>query len=467
MSKRHMICFFALVVLALWAARAHAIEPDEEDAGTGESADTAETPDTGEEPAERTYAGDESQARPLFDQAREVYDDRRYEEAARLLEQAFELHEHPLTVYNLGLCHRLAFNHTEAIAAYRQYLQICPRDQLNAEVYISIGECLLRLDRREEANEAFQHYLNLERDGELAGQAERAVETGETPTDQDRRDPRTVREARELCDRADSLWEQEELEQAALLFLRGYERMPGMHEFLYNAALCYMDAEMWADAARTFSRYVQTPGAEHDAWAFLGECHGEALYILRAVEAYERYLELEPRGTYADEAREFVNEIIPSDWEGSGSGRQPTRGEVERAIADFQTAEERYRAGRYREALESLQRAHELYPSRTLVFNMGRCYFRLNEWEPALTHFERTLERGDEGPYAVAHLEAAHCLLELNRPEEARDYIEEYTGRAGTDELPNEEENLRRARELRSRIEARSGDGAEHAPGAD
>jgi tetratricopeptide (TPR) repeat protein len=404
--------------------------------------------------SELHYRGSEAEAMPFYERAAREYEQHHYAEAARLLEQAFAAHEHPLLAYNLGHAQRNAENYEAALTAYQNYIQLCPRDELINEVYISIGECLLDLNRRQEANEAFQHYLDLERDGESAAQAQRAIETGEAPSAQDRRDPDTVRQARELTDQAARLWEQEQFTQAAEVFLRGYERMPGMHEFLYNAGLCYLDAQAWDDAARTLRRYVETPGAEHDAWAFLGESYGEAFDFVEAVDAYERYLELEPHGDYANQARDFVNDTMPPPSE-TGVRRETgaTPGEFERAEVDYNRGIEHFEAERYREAIQAFESAYEIVPSRVLVYNIGLCHSRLGEWQQGLACFERFLERDDQGMGAIAHLEAAECLIELNRPQDAIRHLDQFAARARESTIEDEEAHTARAEELRQRAQ--------------
>lgn len=452
--KRSPAGWIALLLMLLWMRAAAASGPEgEETAGSGVTSgttpETAGTPET----TERTYRGNPDEAQPFYEQALEAYDARRYEEAARLLERAFEAHEHPLLAYNLGQSYRRAGNDEAALTAYQRYVEICPRDELINEVYIQIGESLLRLERREEANEAFQHYLDLERDGEDAAQAQRAIESGEAPSAQDQRDPQAVEQAREICDRAAALWEQEQFQQAADTFLRGYERMPEMHEFLYDAGLCYLDAQAWGDAARTFQRYVQTPGAEHDAWAFLGECYGEQFNFASAVETYERYLELEPEGTYAAEARAFINDTMPPEVGSPQAETGASPEEAARARELVETARGHYAAERYAESLDCLQRAYQIVRARSLIHNMGLCCLRMGEWEQALGHFERILQFGEEGISSTAHLEAAECLLELNRAQDAIRHIERYIALARQQDLPDEESYLERARELQQRAQ--------------
>lgn len=449
--KQSIFLALALGALLMVCCRI-AVASGDEDEPTGEETTTTAT----EGPSR--YRGSEEEGLPLFRQAEEAYQARRYEEAARLLEQAYAEHEHPLLAFNLGQAHRNAENYEAALTAYRNYIQLCPRDELVNRVYILIGECLLQLDRRQEANEAFQHYLDLESDGEYAAQAERAIESGETPTDQDRRDPETVNQAREVCNRAARLWEQEQFAEAAELFLRGYERMPDMHEFLYNAGLCYLDAQAWDDASRTLRRYLQTPGAEHDAWAFLGECYGEMFDFSEAMEAYERYLQLEPRGTYADEARAFVNELYSAEGDETRTETGATPGEVERATALYDQAREHYDADRYQEALECLRQAYEIVPARSLVYNIGVTYQAMEEWQQAVDHFERFLQGGETGISADAHIDAAECLLELDRTQDAVQHIERFIALAEEHELPREERNTERARELQQRAQGGGGE---------
>jgi tetratricopeptide (TPR) repeat protein len=457
MMHAREVTLIALLALVLVVCGARAWASEDEEGATTAVEQAEEQGDTAED-AEPTYRGDEEQAMPLFERAERAFDEHDYDEAVRLLEEAFELHEHPLIAYNIGVANGRAQHHEAAIAAYQRYLQICPRSDLITEVYISIGECLLRLRRREEANEAFQHYLDLERDGGYAAQAERAIRTGETPADQDRRDPRTVQQAQELFDRAEALADERQFQQAAELFLRGYERMPDMHELLFDAGLCYLDGQMWADGARTLSRYVRTPGADPLALYFLGEGYGMECDFSSAVEALERYLQLAPDGAFVEEARAFINDLYPPPSElGVRRETGATPGEYNRAREHYDRGDEHFEAERYREAISEYESAFEIVPSRQLIFFIGRCYSRLEEWQQALTQFERVLERGDQSFFSIAHVEAAECLIELNRPQDAIRHLDQYLARAREDDFAEEEEYTSRADELRQRAAGGAG----------
>ena len=427
--SRYWIVLVALVLVATLGATASASEDSEE------------------EESSATYPGDADAARPHWQQARSAYVDGQYRDAVRGLERAYEIYQHPFIQFNLGQSHRRLGNFEEALTAYNRYIETsAAQDRVN-RVYVFIGECHLGLDRREQANQAFRRYLALEEAGEMAEQVRRAIETGEPVSEQDRRDPEQVRLARDLTRRADAMWEAEQYQQAAELFLSGYGRWPEMHELLYNAALAYMDGELWQQAAETYQRYVRTPGAEHDAWAFLAECLHEEWNLAGALEAYQRYLQLEPTGTYADYAREYVQSIAPSPHGRSVTDR-PTDEELLNAEQHYSQGVDHFENGDYEQARRAFEVAYMAVPDRNLYFNMGRCDEELGNWAAARTCYQGFLEAGDESTAAVVHLFLARVLLRLNQRSEASRPIRTYVDRARTEELPNEAADLAWAREL-------------------
>ena len=77
--------------------------------------------------------------------------------------------------------------------------------------------------------------------------------------------------------------------------------------------------------------------------------------------------------------------------------------------------------GRYREALEVLQRGLALDEERTDLHNlMGFCHFQLKEHEQAIGCFEKVI-RLDPGS-AIDYANIASNYRDLNRPEDAVRY---------------------------------------------
>lgn len=445
--KQHTL--FVLVFGALLAVCCRcAVASGDEDAPTGTTGETADT-------AETTYPGDSDAGWPHWQRARTAYVAGNYQDSIQELEAAYRVYQHPSIQFNLGQSHRRLGHYQDALTAYNRYLETCPESERTNAVYVFIGECQLGLNHREEANQAFRRYLALEEAGEMAEQARRAIETGQPVSEQDRRDPDRVRLARDLTRRAEAMWDAEQFRQAAELFLSGYGRWPEMHELLYNAALAYMEGELWDDAAQTFRRYVQTPGAEHDAWAFLAESLHEAWNFADALEAYQRYLQLEPTGQYADYAREYVQSITPSPH-GRSATEHPSEEDMQNAETAYSQAMRAFEDARYEEARRGFEAAYMTVPDRNLYFNMGRCDEELGNWAGARTCYQGFLEAGDQSTAAVVHLFLARVLLHLNQRSDASTQIRAYVDRARDAELPNEPANLAWARQL---LEQASGRG--------
>ncbi len=433
--RRQVAFVVSLLLLALWVSSDVALGTETEEAG-GTTAGSSG-------PA---IAGDPAVARPIFIQARDAFARGEYAEAARLFRRSFEAYRDWRLIYNVGQALRRGGQYEDAITAYREYLQNAPNaDNL---AHIHIGECLVRLNRREEANQSFRRYLALEENGEFAGAAQRAIDTGQAPSANDRRDLETVRAAGQVVDRADALWDAERFAEAARVFLDGYRQFPDLHELLYNAGLAYLDARMWREAAQAFARYVRTPGADHDALAFLAECHDELFEFADAVQTYERYIEVEPNGTYADVARDYVRAIMGPSTGSEHRGQPPSREDVENAERLYTEAMQQYREGHYEQARRAFEAAYMSVHDRNLYFNMGRCDEQLRNWAGARASYQSYLEAGDQGRAASGHLFLARVLLHLSEWSEASRHIRAYVDRANAELLPNEIADLRWAREL-------------------
>jgi len=257
-----------------------------------------------------------------------------------------------------------------------------------------------------------------------------------------------VRAAGRLVDRADALWDAERFEETARVFLDGYRQFPDLHELLYNAGLAYLDARMWREAADAFARYVRTPGADHDALAFLAECYDELYEFVNAVRAHERYIEVEPQGTYADQARDYIRAMTSGAAEGGEAGHPPSRERVDNAERMYAQGMELFREGRYDQARHAFELAYMAVPDRNFHFNIGRCDEELENWAGARASYESYLQGGDQGRAASGHLFLARVLLHLSEWSEASRQIRAYVDRANAEHLPNEIADLRWAREL-------------------
>jgi tetratricopeptide (TPR) repeat protein len=213
---------------------------------------------------------------------------------------------------------------------------------------------------------------------------------------------------------------------------------------------------MWTEAVENFQRYVRLPGAEPRAYAFLAECQHHAGHHADAVQAYRDYLSHEANGEYSDDARDYIYTLTHGSTEGELF--VPTDQDRQRAQSAFRNGMEHHGAGRHQDALREFNNSHEAMATRHALFMLAFTYEQLRQWQEALTRYETLLRTGDYGDEAVAHLNAAECLIELNRHADAEGHARAYLRRAADAELPDEEANTQTARTiLRTCGERRSG----------
>ena len=408
---KHMAYAGVLIVVAAWASAARAAD------------------DGGE--SEPTYAGNREEGAQLERQAVSAFQEHQYAEAARLFEQAWQAYQHPRYQFNIGQCYRHAQSWPQAVEAYQRRLDLEPAPP--NYIYAHLGYCLLQAGQREEANAALRRYLELEPEGDLAEQVQQAVDTGRWPADAGRRPPEAVEAARAVHDRAQQLADQGQFQQAAEAFMEGYRQHNQIHELLLNAGLCSMWAGRTAQAVEAFTQYLETPGADMAALAHLAECRLTEGDLPAARETYQRYLQRDPDGQFARQARQvilFIERLDP----------MPTRANVAEAKEHIARANDHALAGRYRQAQREYEAAYEIIPVSTVRYNIGLCHYHRGQHEEALTLFLQYIEQeGDEGREASVHVDAARCLADLNRNEEAMQHIRAYRARADAAELPREQ----------------------------
>jgi tetratricopeptide (TPR) repeat protein len=390
-----------------------------------------------------TYPGDAEAGRALERQGMAAYQEGRYVEAAALYERAWQAYQDPRYRYNVGQCFRAARRWEEAVTAYQERLELEPAPQ--TFIHAHIGRCLLELGRREEANRAFQRYLELDPNGDDAPQVRQALETGRWPEDAERRPAQAVEAAQQVHERAGQLVEQRQYQQAAEAYIEGYRQQSQMHELLLNAGLCYLWAGQTEQAIEALNHYLETPGADPEAHVHLADCLMTQGALAEAVQEYERYLELAPQGSFAEQARRTVQWLRRLD-------PLPAQANLAEAKRLWQRGTEHARAGHVSAALQDFRSVYQIIPDPTVRYNIGECLRGQHQWEEALACYEDYLEQmGDEGDRASVHLMAADCLIGLNRMDAAMEHLDAFRERAEAGDLPDEQENSEWAAELELR----------------
>jgi len=360
-----------------------------------------------DKPAEPTYTGNAAASKPHWERAKQLKAQRKYEEAIKEVEKAYKLWQHPTFLHAIGTLSRLAEKYDEAADAYKRYFKAHPK--ADPRSLVLLGECLLRVGKRTEANQVFEKYLKLEKNRALANQVKDSIKTGKPPSAQDKRDPEKVKQAQALHDQAKKLSKKTQYGEAAKLYMQGWDKFK-MPEMLWNAGLSYFDNGDFYEAAKVFEQYVKTPAAKEWAWELLACCYDTLGMVTKTRDAWQRYLKAFPKGRYVAEANNYIN---------TPQNQMEKR---KRAAALFTQADKHYKAGRYREALKSYQNAQNTLPHPCTAFNIARCYQRLQEWKNALKQYQDVLAK-DEKNYPDAHLRAVECLLEMNMPNTAEHHI--------------------------------------------
>ena len=393
--------------------------------------------------------GDPEAARPLNERAREAYAAGNFVEAAQFFEQSYQAYQHPEFIYNQAQCLRRASQNEAALTAYQRYVEAGGGA---AVAHIQIGECLTALGRRDEARQAFERYLELEPEGPHAAQARQAIDSGQPPSEQDHRRPEEVRDAQTYYDRALEAYNSSGDADAFIRAMReGHERY-NMPEFLLNAAGACQFELRHEDEAALRRQYAETPGAPADAWYQAGNACLLANDHDGALQAYQRYLRLEPQGEHAADAGEMIHRLE--------SPTQPhSMEQIEQAREAVRRGQEHYDAGRVQEALREFEQAHQLAADRQTYFNICMCYTSLRQWPEATRHWETYLRSGELGHDAVGHLFAAQAYAGAGSRTEARRHIDRYIELADQNELPNEEADTRWAQGMRGDTERGSSGG--------
>ena len=108
--------------------------------------------------------------------------------------------------------------------------------------------------------------------------------------------------------------------------------------------------------------------------------------------------------------------------------------QMQEAIELFKKAEKVRKEGRYSDAIKlyeqvnGLHRAAKGYNSLGAVFNLGFCYYRLENWDPALRNFQEFLDLLPKNPNqeklrGEAYAFIGSCMQALGRNDEILDYL--------------------------------------------
>ncbi|MFZ5755306.1 MAG: type IV pilus biogenesis/stability protein PilW [Pseudomonadota bacterium] len=151
----------------------------------------------------------------------------------------------------------------------------------------------------------------------------------------------------------------------------------------------------------------------------------------RARRHISRALELDSSSAEAHNAMGLLYRYEGDDKREEEHYRKALRADGKFSQARNNYATLLYKQGRYRDAIEQLEKAADdtSYPQRALAFlNLGRCYVRVEEYDKASAALQRSLRL--DSTQAEAPLELADVLLIQKKYADARAYFSVYMSRA-------------------------------------
>lgn len=205
----------------------------------------------------------------------------------------------------------------------------------------------------------------------------------------------------------------------------------------YERGLRNFENKKWDKAIEDFSMVtLNNPGGEFadDAQFYLGECHFNKKEYLLAISEYQQLVE---RYSYSPLVEDAMYKIAVSYFELSPK-YQLDQSYTEQGLSYLQDFIDTFPNSKYRkDAEEKIQQLR--YKLAKKMYESGRLYMKLHEWDSANIYFDNMLEQYYDTPLAVeAQLKKAYCLIKLRKFDEYQVAINELKNNKLTREIEAE-----------------------------
>jgi len=173
----------------------------------------------------------------------------------------------------------------------------------------------------------------------------------------------------------------------------------------------------WDRAIEAFTMLlINSPGGElaDDAQYYMGECYFNKKEYLLAISEYQQLVE---RYTYSPLVEDGYYKIALSYFLLSPKYSRDQENTY-KALIQLQDFIDTFPGSRHRPEIEQKIETLRAKLARKL-FESGRLYRKLEEWEPAIVYLDNMLEKYYDTEWAVqAKIEKAYCLIQLRRFDE-------------------------------------------------
>jgi tetratricopeptide (TPR) repeat protein len=221
----------------------------------------------------------------------------KFEEASEQIEFAIKIAPDYARLYeDLGNLQGLQHEYEAAITSFRRAVQLDPR---LASVHKKLAQTLIAAGRGDEVDEAFEGFLDHDRDAALvAAGAEhwrkgRYEEAESTLLSALRKNPENIDAMRFL---AMVYYDQDKkLLDAEALLRRAIAIAPDFHQALGNLGRVLVDNNKLVEAIEIYQRLVALKPEDDDAWASYGRALAQAGRVKDAEEAYGKSIKIQPK----------------------------------------------------------------------------------------------------------------------------------------------------------------------------
>jgi tetratricopeptide (TPR) repeat protein len=293
---------------------------------------------------------------------------------------------------DLGNLHGLQHDYDAAISAFRRALQLDPR---LTTAHKKLAQTLIAAGRGEEVDEAFEGFLDHDRDAALVAagaehwRAGRYEDAETTLVSALRKNPENIDAMRFLAMVYDV--QDKKLLEAEALLRRAISIAPDFHQALGNLGKILVDNNKHVEAIEIYQRLLKLKPNDDDAWAGYGRALAQAGRVKDAEEAYCKSLALNSKAPSVHMARAHMLKTLGSQKEALKAYRKsiehnPALGESYWSMANlkvFQFADQEVSA--MEQQLDSGDLKEE---SRVnFMFSLGKAFEDRKDYERAWQYY--------------------------------------------------------------------------------
>lgn len=303
-----------------------------------------------------------SNATQLYNQAKNLYDLNRYEEALTAYKKAVGVRPEYLDAWNgQGKTLLSLKRYKEALEAYEKAIQLKPDD---LDAWVGRGYALDSLERYEEAISSFDKALKIQ-----------------------------ITSAEAWNGQGDALMNLQRYEQAIASYDKAVELKPDYYQSWYNRGWALHSLKRYQEAIKSYDKVVQFKPEYYQAWYNRGNGFINLQRYQEAVESYDKAVQYKPeyyqawysRGNALNNLRQYKDAIASFD---KAVSYQPDLYEAWHVRGWVL-----HQSQRYEDAVESYDKALQLKTKDYLVwYNRGNALYNLKRYQEAVNSYDRAVK---------------------------------------------------------------------------